>query len=65
MVFHEAHVEAVEVGRHYITIENQPGCEIHGVEVAGKYVGHGPQTVAVDIKRQMRTDTIWVDVAPG
>jgi hypothetical protein len=62
MVFHEAHVEAVEVGRHYITIENQPGCEIQGVEVAGRYVGHGPRTVAVDIKRQMRTDTIWVDV---
>jgi hypothetical protein len=62
MVFHEAHVEAVEVGRHYITIENQLGCDVHDVTVDGRLVGQGAQTVAVDIRRNMKKDTIFVDV---
>jgi hypothetical protein len=62
MVFHEAHVEAVEVGRHLISIASQPGCEVHDVWVDGNHVGEGPQTVAVDIRRNMKKDTVFIDV---
>ncbi|TDD73069.1 hypothetical protein E1262_00855 [Jiangella aurantiaca] len=62
MVFHEAHVEAVEVGRHHITIADQPGCVVHDVSVDGRHVGQGARTVSVDIRRNMRQDTVFVDV---
>ena len=41
-VFHEAHVEAVEVGTHKITIANQPGCQVAHVVYAGVETG-GPK----------------------
>lgn len=66
MVFHEAHVEAVERGVHHIQIEDQPGCEVHDVWVDGEYIGHGAQTVAVHVKPNSFTAdghfTIWIDV---
>jgi hypothetical protein len=62
VVFHEAHVEAVEVGTHYIAVADQDGCVVGDVSVAGRYVGTGARSVAVDIKRNMRTDTVFVDV---
>jgi hypothetical protein len=61
-VNHEAHVEAVEVGRHYITVANQAGCAVGTVYVANRLVGSGPRSVPIDIKRQMKGDTIFVDV---
>lgn len=61
-VFHEAHVENVEVGTHQITIDNQSGCTVGDVSVAGRYVGSGPRTLAIAIKRQLHTDTVFVDV---
>jgi hypothetical protein len=63
-VFHEAHVENVELGSHSITIENQLGCQVGAIALAGKLLPTpGPQTVAVNVKRGFKGDTIWVDVA--
>ena len=62
VVMHEAHVEAAEVGRHRITIADQAGCTVGTVSVGGRKVGAGARTVAVDIKRTMKTDTVFVDV---
>jgi hypothetical protein len=61
--FHEAHVEAVERGTHHITIGDQPGCTVGDVAVAGKFVGSGPQTVAITIKNTNRPLTVFVDVS--
>lgn len=61
-VFHEAHVEAVERGVHRITIDDQPGCAVHDVWSDGDYVGEGPRTVPVHIKRTSKELTIWIDV---
>lgn len=65
MVYHEAHVENVEPGIHYITIENQIGCEkVGAVALAGKVLQKaGPQTVTVSVKPGFKGNTIWVDVA--
>jgi hypothetical protein len=63
-VFHEAHVENVEFGTHSITIENQPGCTVGAVALAGKTLPKtGPQTVSVTVKPGFRGDTIFIDVA--
>lgn len=62
LVFHEAHVEAVEVGRHYIDIADQAGCQVDEVRLDGDVVGRGARTVAVDIRRNMKSDTVFVDV---
>lgn len=65
-VFHEAHIENVEVGRHNITVENQLGCTVGAIAVAGKVLPKsGPQTVTVNIKNNANYsyNTIWVDVA--
>jgi hypothetical protein len=63
MVFHEAHVEAVERGTHKISIENQPGCEIHDVHLAGKLLPNsGPQTVSVKITSTRNELTVFIDV---
>lgn len=63
---HEAHVEAPEIGTHYITIGNQPGCTVGDVYVAGsKQRKKGPQTVGVKVTKAMKqkgTFTIFVDV---
>lgn len=62
-VFHEAHVENVEPGTHSITIENQLGCQVGAVALAGKVLPKaGPQTVAVNVKPGFKGNTIWVDV---
>ena len=64
MVFHEAHVENVELGTHYITLENQLGCVVGAVAVAGKTLPKsGPQTVAVSITKGFKGDTVFIDVA--
>jgi hypothetical protein len=64
VVFHEAHVEAVEAGRHKILIENQPGCTVTTVQKNGIQLGKkGPQEVAVQVPRDFSTDTVFVDVA--
>lgn len=63
-VFHEAHVENVELGTHSITIENQAGCTVGAVTLAGKALPRsGPQTVSVSVKSPFRGDTIFIDVA--
>ena len=63
-VFHEAHVENVELGTHSITIENQAGCTVGAVSLAGKTLPRsGPQTVSVSVKSTFRGDTIFIDVA--
>jgi hypothetical protein len=64
-VNHEAHVEAPEAGVHEIVIDNQPGCTVGQVYLAGKLLKNsGPQSVAV---RLSLTDavsdlTIFIDV---
>ncbi|HKE71986.1 MAG TPA: hypothetical protein VKB57_00115 [Acidimicrobiales bacterium] len=64
MVFNEAHVEAVEVGTHHITIADQAGCTVGDVFVGGvRQAQAGPQTVSVDINKQKKELTVFVDVA--
>ena len=65
VVYHEAHVEAVEEGKHKITLLNQPGCTIGGVSKAGNLLKlKGPQDVSVNIPQDFHgSDTVWVDVA--
>lgn len=66
VIMHEAHVEAPEIGTHFIKIANQPGCTVGDVYVAGsKTRTKGPQTVPVKITKGMKskgTFTVWVDV---
>jgi hypothetical protein len=63
-VFHEAHVENVEIGTHSITLENQAGCTVGAVALAGKALPKsGPQTVSVNMKTSFNGDTIFIDVA--
>jgi hypothetical protein len=65
-VNHEAHVEAPEVGVHYIALADQPGCTVGEVYVDGvKQKKTGPQTVSVRITQALKkkgTFTIFVDV---
>jgi len=62
-IFHEAHVEDVEPGTHYITIDNQPGCTVGHVLLNGSTLPTtGPQTVPVVVKNTEKTDTLRVDV---
>lgn len=65
-VNHEAHVEAPEVGLHYIVIGDQPGCTVGEVYAGGvKRKKSGPQTVPVRITQAMKNKspfTIFVDV---
>lgn len=61
-IYHEAHVEAVESGTHYIQIDNQPGCTVGAVSVDGSGTGSGPQTVAIQVGGTPKTFTIFVDV---
>lgn len=66
VIMHEAHVEAPEVGKHYISIQNQPGCTVGSVFVDGVQTNTiGPQTVKVNVTKGMKnkgTFTIFVDV---
>lgn len=64
-VNHEAHVEAIEQGKHQITIDNQPGCTITQVTALGKVVANGPTTVTVLIQGGTSpiSDHIYVNCA--
>lgn len=63
-VYHEAHVEAVEEGRHRISVQNQPGCKVGAVQKNGVLQGKkGPQEVIVTVPRDFTTDTVFIDVA--
>lgn len=66
VIMHEAHVESPEIGTHYISIANQPGCTVGSVSVNGaKSKKTGPQTVAIHITKAMKskgTFTMRVDV---
>jgi hypothetical protein len=65
VVFHEAHVEAVEAGRHRISIQNQPGCTVGAVQKQHVTLGKkGPQEVVVNIPADFGgSDTVFIDVA--
>lgn len=63
---HEAHVEAPEIGTHYISIADQPGCTVGDVYVDGATTRKkGPQTVPVKVTKGMKnkgTFTVFIDV---
>jgi hypothetical protein len=61
-IFHEAHVEAPEVGTHHITIEDQPDCMVDHVLLEGVEQGPGPQTVAVRVRPRDKNRTWFIDV---
>lgn len=69
-VFHEAHVEGVEPGYHYIVVDHQEGCFVHDIFLTENrpkdsetvYVGNGPQTVEVRISRKYKELTVFIDV---
>ena len=61
-VHHEAHVEAVEPGTHYIDVANQAGCAVKAVYLSGNKVANGPATVAVSVKNTQKAFTIFLDV---
>ncbi len=61
-VFHEAHVEAVEVGLHNIVIADQPGCTIAHVVSPDGTVTDGPTTVPVRIRSLNKDLTVFIDV---
>ena len=60
-VFHEAHVEAVEVGTHKIGIANQPNCQVAHVVYDGVETD-GPRTVSVTIRNIRKDLTVFIDV---
>ena len=67
LAFHEAHVEAVEQGTHYITVSDQDGCAIQSVSGPwGSKVTRsgGTYTVQIAVKNAQPGDNItyWVDV---
>ncbi len=48
---------------HHITVNDQPGCEVHEVWVDGVPTGqHGPQTVGVGVKNTSKALTVSIDV---
>ena len=58
-VFHEAHVEAVELGVHQITVPDQPGCTVTAIEHGNKRIT-GAGTVSVRISSLSRSETIFI-----
>ena len=63
LAYHEAHVESVEPGTHYITIDNQPGCTIDHVYLRGtNFVASGPTTVTVKIPGGTSPISVHIDV---
>jgi len=64
LAYHEAHVESVEPGTHYITVDNQPGCTVAGVSLrGGSFSAHGPATVAVKIPGGTSPISVHIDVS--
>jgi hypothetical protein len=61
-VVHEAHVEAVTAGTHYIEINDQPGCRIGAVRLDGALLGYGPRSVAVKITSTRQPFSIGIRV---
>jgi hypothetical protein len=60
---HEAHVEDVEPGTHYITVDNQPGCTVGHVLLNGATLRTtGPQTVPVTVQNNEKLVTLRVDI---
>lgn len=62
MVFHEAHVEAVETGVHTIVIADGPGYTVAEVVLPDGTVKDGPQTVPVRIQSVKKDLTVFIDV---
>jgi hypothetical protein len=63
LAFHEAHVESVEPGTHYITVENQPGCTVTNVSLrGGNFSANGPTTVPVKIPGGTSAISVHIDV---
>lgn len=62
MVFHEAHVEAVETGTHTIVIENGPGYTISHIHLPDGGLVEGPGTVQVRIPSLKKDLTVFIDV---
>ncbi|WP_436494843.1 hypothetical protein [Actinokineospora sp. HUAS TT18] len=60
-VNHEAHVEAVEVGTHRISVADQPGCQVLAIDYGKKHV-NGAGSVDVKITSIGRSATIFIDV---
>lgn len=66
----EAHVEAVENGKHGIVIENQPGCTVGNIWMGNfdtpkaplTFVGTGPQTVIINIKGGQQATSPYLKV---
>ncbi len=62
VIMHEAHVEAPEVGIHYIAIGNQDGCTVERVLLDDVEQGSGPQTVTVRVRPRDKNRTWFIDV---
>jgi len=62
LVFHEAHVEAIEPGFHTILIEDGPGYTINHIHTPDGKVTDGPATVTVHIPNVKKDLTVWIDV---
>lgn len=64
MIFHEAHVEAVEDGTHQISVGSQPGCRVNAVHSGGDHFhGEGPYDIDVVISPRDKEITVFIDVA--
>jgi hypothetical protein len=65
-VNHEAHVEAIEQGTHYITVNNQPGCTVTHIHLRGdKFSANGAAVVPVKVPPGTSPLSIHVDVTCG
>jgi hypothetical protein len=62
MVFHEAHVEAIETGSHTIVIQNGPGYTVHHIDLPDGKVVWGPSAVTVRIPSLKKDLTVFIDV---
>lgn len=61
-VYHEAHVEAVTAGTHYVRIDDQPGCTVTGVSLNGTTVARSATTVAVKVSSTQKAFSIPIVV---
>lgn len=62
MVYHEAHVEAIESGTHTIIIEDGPGYKINHIHLPNGKTVNGPATVKVNIPNLRKDLTVFIDV---